>query len=228
MSHPHVGPQRLLHLLHLVSPTVPTGAFTYSQGIEWAAEQGWIRTATDLTAWLENQLRSSLMPVDIPLLHRLHQALAQADANAVQTWITYLKASRETEELLLEETQRGRALADWLIALEIPEARIWKPWLSQSQLAGFAYAALRMQIPLPEAALGYAWSWLENLVIAAVKIIPLGQAQGQNALYRLLPIVPDAVTQGLELPDMAIGASTPALAIASSCHEVQYTRLFRS
>ena len=76
--------------------------------------------------------------------------------------------------------------------------------------------------------MGYASGWLENLVLAAVKIMPLGQTSGQRVLHRLLELVPDIVAGSWDVPDQAIGACTPALAIASSLHETQYTRLFRS
>jgi urease accessory protein len=72
------------------------------------------------------------------------------------------------------------------------------------------------------------WSWLENLVLSAVKIIPLGQTQGQKILHQMTPLIPAAVAQGLQVVDDDIGAASPALAIASSRHETQYTRLFRS
>jgi urease accessory protein len=79
-----------------------------------------------------------------------------------------------------------------------------------------------------DAATGYAWSWLENLVLAGIKLVPLGQTRGQQTLARLATLIPSAVAAALEVSDEEIGASTPALAIASSAHETQYTRLFRS
>lgn len=218
----------LLRLMHLVSPSLPIGSFTYSQGIEWAVENGWITSAADLQAWLSSQLHTSMTYLDIPILQRLYAAVEREDTADLQYWIQYLNASRETSELLLEEKNRGRALTDLLIALNIPQAAAWKPLLAQSQAAAFALAAVHWQIPLPQAAYGYVWSWVENLVLSAVKIIPLGQTQGQQCLHQLTPLIPIVVEQGLQVADEAIGASSPALAIASSRHETQYTRLFRS
>jgi len=218
----------LLRLLHLVSPSLPIGSFTYSQGIEWAVEAGWIQSADDLASWLDNLLHTGMMFLDLPILQRLYQAVEQEDRAALQHWIDYLNASRETGELWQEEKNRGRALTDLLIALEIPLAARWKPVLARNQAAAFAVAAVHWHIPLPQAAYGYVWSWLENLVLAAVKIIPLGQTQGQKILHRMAPQLPGIVTAGLRVSDEAIGASSPALAIASSRHETQYTRLFRS
>ncbi len=271
------GALPLLRLMHLVSPSLPIGAFTYSQGIEWAVESGWIRTADGLEGWLSDQLHRAVAHVDLPLLARMHAAAGANDPAAMDGWIDWLLACRETAELRLEEANRGRALAELLVAwgllasseiappkplspwergwgeghcdrmsqgcdFPIPplppgegrgeggpaDIRMWKPVLARSQAAGFAFAAAAWDVPVREALLGYAWGWLENLVLAAVKIIPLGQTQGQQVLRRLTAEIPQLVAGALALNDGEIGASSPALAIASSAHETQYTRLFRS
>lgn len=218
----------LLRLMHLVSPSLPVGGFAYSQGIEWAVEAGWIRNAVDLQDWLDDQLQQSLARLDLPLLLRLHAAAAEGDRAGLEHWSDWLMASRETAELRAEEANRGRALADLLVSLDISGAAEWKAALSRCQAAGFAFVSARWGISAAHTALGYAWNWLENLTLAAVKIIPLGQTQGQSVIHRLLPQVPAAVTAAARCADGDIGASSPALAIASSAHETQYTRLFRS
>ena len=218
----------LLRLMQLISPSLPVGGFTYSQGIEWAVECGWINSAADLDAWLKDQLQSSIARLDLPLLFRFHSAVAQGDLSQMQCWNDFLLACRETAELRLEEANRGRALAELIVKLDLLESQTWKPALAHSQLAGFAFVANRWAIPIEQAALGYVWSWLENLVLAAVKIIPLGQTQGQQLLQHLSPRVAELIEPARRLPDEEVGASNPAQAIASSRHETQYTRLFRS
>ena len=96
------------------------------------------------------------------------------------------------------------------------------------QLAGYAFAAEQWKIELQDAALGYLWGWLENITLSGVKLIPLGQTAGQQVLAELSEAIPGIVDEGLRLPDDQIGASCTAMAIASSLHETQYTRLFRS
>ncbi len=218
----------LLRLLHLVSPSLPIGAFTYSQGIEWAVEAGWIRDVRDLEDWLADQVHSTLARVDLPLLLRMAGAIADNDSARLKRWSDWLIACRETSELRQEEANRGRALADLLVKLDLPDAVLWRNDLVRCQSAGFAFAASRWQIAPDEAALGYGWSWLENLALAAVKIIPLGQTAGQQVLHRLANKLPATVSTAQTLTDGEIGASNPALALASSRHETQYTRLFRS
>ena len=89
-------------------------------------------------------------------------------------------------------------------------------------------AITQWNIPLKQAAQGFAWAWLENSVIAGVKLIPLGQVAGQRILRDLTEPLSQAVEAGLYLDDDDIGSSSPALAYASARHETQYTRLFRS
>jgi urease accessory protein len=214
--------------MHLASQTLPVGGFTYSQGVEWAVEAGWIRGAEDLESWLGDQLHNSMAMLDLPLLKRMYDGSRGRDRDAMTRWVDLLLAGRETSELRSEEANRGRALADLLIAWGLANAPGWKPVLVRSQAAGFAFAAAAWDIPVRQAALGYAWGWLENLTLAAVKIVPLGQTQGQQILARLGGEIPDAVQTALGLEDEQIGASSPALAIASGAHEIQYTRLFRS
>lgn len=222
------GAARLLRLLQLVSPSLPVGGFTYSQGIEWGVDSGWLRNLGDLEAWLCDLLQGPLAQVDLPLLLRLQAAAQTRDLVSFARWIDALLASRETAELRAEESNRGRALADLLVAWGLEDADLWRPQLARSQAAGFAFAAAAWDIEPGAAATGYAWSWLEGLVLAAVKTVPLGQTQGQQALLRLASQIPRVLDQVLALDDDAIGASSPALAIASCRHETQYTRLFRS
>lgn len=218
----------LIRLLQLVSPTLPTGSFSYSQGLEWAVEAGWVRDEVSLGQWLQDCLHRSLARVDIPVLKLMYVACATQDRLRLGQCCDLLLACRESRELRAEEGQRGRAMASLLSGLGLTPDALWGETLSRSQLAGFAFAAQTWSIEMPTAASGYVWSWLENQVIAGVKIIPLGQTAGQRLLLRLGDIIPDVVTKGLGLSEEEIGASCAALALASSLHETQYTRLYRS
>ncbi|GAB6039839.1 urease accessory protein UreF [Endothiovibrio diazotrophicus] len=218
----------LLRLMQLVSPSLPIGAFTWSQGLEWAVERGWVSDEASLERWLAGLLEETLTAVDLPLLARLLAAVEVGDGVALARWSDWLLAARETRELRLEERARGRALVSLLRDLGVERAVSWREPLEGCALAGFAVAAVAWSIPPREAALGYAWGWLENLVLAGVKLIPLGQTAGQRLLSRLAERLPAAVERGLAAADGEIGGSAPAAAIASSLHETQYTRLFRS
>ena len=223
----------LLRLLHLVSPCLPTGGFAYSQGLEWAVEAAWVKDKKSLESWLMEILKKSMTCVDIPIFSRLYDACYAKNINAFTCWSSMLLACRETRELRQEEKNRGRALTAVLRNLDLKRLDMsgiddWYKVVSICQVAGFALAAFNWKIPVKEAATGYLWAWLENQVLAGVKIIPLGQTQGQQILLGLSSRVNTAVERGMALNDDDIGSSLPALAIGSSCHETQYTRLFRS
>lgn len=214
-------------LLQLVSPSLPIGAYTYSQGIEWAVEQGWITTQDDLCSWLKGLMQTNMQYLELPVFFRMLQAWQQGDELAIQKWNNYLIASRETLELRQEEINRARAFTQLLLSLQ-PESEKVKPLLVQSQHACLSYACHQWYIDADEAAAGLLWSWLENQVLSAVKIIPLGQTAGQTALFKMSELIPDTIEQARKVDDDDIGASSMALSIASSQHETLYTRLFRS
>jgi len=217
-----------LRLLHLVSPSLPVGGFTYSQGLEWAVECGWVNSEAELLDWISDLMETSLTQLEIPCLARLYRASAENDNQALTYWTRYLISCRETRELREEERNRGRALARLLPEIDIPVSAEIMPLLKSCQLTGFAHAARHWKIPLRSAAEGYLWGWLENIVLAGVKIVPLGQTAGQRIIATLTAPIPGMVEQGLALPDEVIGASCPAQALASSLHETQYTRIYRS
>jgi urease accessory protein len=217
-----------LRLMQLISPALPIGGFTYSQGLEYAVEAAWVRDLPSLQDWLQGLIEDSVACLEIPVLARLYHACVSRDVDAIDRWGRFLLASRETRELRLEEQQRARALTRLLTDLDIPEARYWQSSLHCCQAAPYALAVVNWGIPLGDAALGYAWSWLENMVAAAIKLVPLGQTDGQRVQLALAESLPRAVQRGLALEDDQIGASAPAMALASSLHETQYTRLFRS
>jgi urease accessory protein len=229
-----------LRLYQLYSPALPVGGFTYSQGIEWAVEAGWVVTKEDFRQWLLSLLENNLTKLDLPVLLRLQQACADActgtetDADTIrakadfQYWSQLLVASRETKELRLEERQRGAALARLLPALGVEIPADLAKAVRSSQLAGLALAASQWQITPQQNCLGYAWSWLENSIIAGIKLVPLGQTDGQQLMLDIAGRIPSAVDLAADIKNARIGSATPALAIASSQHEQQYTRLFRS
>lgn len=218
----------LLRLLQLVSPGLPVGMYSYSQGLERAVDDGWITTAGDVKEWLSGLMESCLTRIDLPILARLYDAWGCGNIETVEYWSKTLIACRETAELRAEDRQTGQALARLLDSLAIDSMQPWirKP---EATLAGiFAFAAVNWDVPKRATVIGYVWSWLENQVLCAVKLVPLGQVAGQRLLFELAEKIPALVDQSLKLEDDDIGGSAFGLALASSRHETQYSRLFRS
>lgn len=215
-------------LLQLVNPNLPVGAFSYSQGLEWAVENSWVRDHASLQAWLIDLLQGQMQQQELPLLAQMFRACEQQQLDELEKWSQELIAFRETSELRAEEKNRGRALTQVLMSLEVSGAAEHKTLLHSSQHAGFAWASSAWGISLPDCLRGFVWGWLENAVLAAIKTIPLGQSSGQNLLYQLSELLPDLVRCALAVPEQEIGYASPAVAFASSAHETQYTRLYRS
>jgi len=204
------------------------GAYAYSQGLECAVERGWVRDEASAGDWILGLLGHGLRGLDLPVLARLYRAWRAADLDAARRWNARLYASREAAELQREDRHLGTALARLLTDLGIAEAEPWRNAPRVCFATLFSLAAVRWTIPLPEAATGYAWSWTENQVVAATRLLPLGQTTCQRLLTTAGPVIAAAVAEGLKLADEDIGGAAPGLALAGALHEIQYSRLFRS
>ena len=224
MSH---DPHALLRLFHLVSPTLPVGAYAYSQGLEYAVHVGWIDDEASALAWLEGLSGRAVGTLDLPILYRLQHAWQRGNGAAVDRWNAELLAARETAELRAEDLHLGGALARVLIELEVPGAREWTGRATAFATL-FALAAAHWQIEPADTLRGYLWAWSDNQVLAAVKLVPLGQSAGQRLLHRLIQSMPAIVERACRLDDEQIGVGVVSQTLASAWHESQYSRLFRS
>jgi urease accessory protein len=218
---------RLLRLMHLVSPALPVGAFAYSQGMEWAVQSGWVADARQTAQWIGGLLTHCLANFDVPVFGRLYSAWQAGRLDAFDAWNQYLLAGRGSAELQKEECHMGQAMLRLLQQLQ-SDRIIEAPCRRPSFIAMFAAAACNWQIEPGAACTGLLWSWSENQVTAAIKLVPLGQTDGQRILMGLAEAIPEAVRHGLLLEDEGVGATAPGLSMASALHETQHTRLFRS
>jgi urease accessory protein len=217
-----------LRLLQFASPTLPIGAFAYSQGLEQAVELGWVHDEASAAAWIKGVVTEVLPRLDVPVLAALHAAWSAEDVPRVRALSQFLHACRESAELGAEDRQLGAALARVLYGLGIERA---EPWVADAD-ATFAtllsLASVHFALPAQGAALGFLFSWLENQVAAATRLVPIGHIAAQRVLSQVLVELPAAVSRGLALPCEAAGFLAPGLAIASALHETTYSRLFRS
>ena len=220
--------QSLLHLLHLSSPALPVGAYAYSQGLEYAIDHGKLTTVDSVADWLRGVLLHGLGNLDLPLLMRCYQAWGEKDYAAINHWNYFLRACRETSELLLEDEQLGMALSRLLADLDFPSEAVSALKEKPSFAVMFALAGNYWKIPVSDLLQSFAYSWLENQVAAATKIVPLGQTAAQKLLIQLLPAIPLAIVAAQDATDENLGTSLPGQVLASTLHEYQYSRLFRS
>lgn len=218
----------LLRLLQLASPALPIGAFNFSQGLEFAVEQGGVKSEQDAREWILGLARHSMGTLDVPMLLRLHAAWKDGDAVRARVLSAELLASRETMELRAEELHLGQSLARVLVEFGIEPAGEWIRAGHTTHAAMFALAAVQSSVAAEDAATAFLWAWAENQAIAAVKLLPLGQTAGQRMLEAVRQQIPAIVVAASVVDDDSIGTTTPLAVMVSCWHETQYTRLFRS
>jgi len=218
----------LVRLLQLASPSLPVGAYSYSQGLEGAVEAGIVRDAASAQEWIDDVLGLAVAGMEAPILWRLIEAWKRADMSAVVRWNEEFVASRETAELRAETLQMGYSLRKLVVELGLENAQAMDAMDEISFPAAFAFAAAASRIDTRETLAAYLFAWLENQVLAALKAIPLGQTDGQRVLRDLAATIPALVERAASLADDELSNFAPGLALASSRHETQYSRIFRS
>jgi urease accessory protein len=216
----------LTRLLQLASPALPVGAYTYSQGLEWAIEAGTVKNEATALAWIGDQLEWNLGRYEAPLLARM---MAADDAALAELDAQYL-ASRETAELRAETLQMGHSLKRLIDDLGeggVPHAgHFISPRLTF--ISVWSSLAAKWNIAPADALTAWVWSWAENQTMAALKAVPLGQAAGQRILLEIGGRIPGIVERALALEEESCSNFAPGFAIACARHETQYSRLFRS
>ena len=220
----------LLQLIWLASPALPVGGFSYSEGLEAAVERAGVATESIASDWLSDQLQLSLGRSDLAVIAQAIPAWRASDLQRVSQLNDWILQTRETSELRAQTEQMGRSLVEWLRNHEGASAELVAACaqLPPTYPVAYALAASQTSAGVRDCLLAYAFGWAENMVQAALKSVPLGQSAGQRILARLSRDIPAAVEAAMALVDNERQAFSPMLAILSSQHEIQYSRLFRS
>ena len=220
----------LMQLMWLASPALPIGGFSYSECLGSAVDTERVATESDASTWLVDHLHLSLSRSDLPAVAQAVAAWRADDRARIATLNAWVLQTRESTELRQQTEQMGRSLLDWLrnhttaTHAQIAVLAAQQP----TYPIAFALAASATQAPLRDCLLAYAFGWAENMTQAAIKSVPLGQSAGQRILSALTAEIPAAIDHALTLTDDTRQAFSPMLAILSSQHEIQYSRLFRS
>jgi len=217
-------------LLVWTSPSYPVGSFTYSHGLETAVEDGRVKTAMDVVAYVEAVLARGGGWIDAVLF--VHAWNAAGDNAAFDALSELSAAFRGSSETALESRQQGSSFLTvtrkaWPHpALDAFAARNGSHPIAHCAVLALACAA--HAVPLEPALHAMLHATAANLVSAGVRLVPLGQTDGQLALAALTPLIEDIAKRALATPLDALGTAAPELELASIAHETLYTRLFRS
>jgi len=220
-------------LMQLASPALPIGGYSYSQGLEAAIDSALVQDLETATSWITDVFLGVFARSEAPLWLLSYEGWAKNNIDSVKEINEYFLVSRETSELRLESEQMGWSL------LQIAQSLAWggekidqlaaiKPL---SLVTAHSYACFHMSIQARNGLAAYAFSWIENQVAASLKAIPLGQMAGQQALTKIRLLVPEMIQEAEKRGQAGfsmVDNFSPILAILSSRHETQYSRLFRS
>lgn len=219
--------EALAALMQLASPALPVGAFSYSQGLEFAVETGRVHDAATAQAWIFDAVELVVARHELPIWMRLHAAWSRHDVDAIAHWNALFVASRETRELREETVQMGYSLDVLLreLGLRGPDDALVTPCAWPT---AHARACVALGLAARPAAAAYLYAVVENQVMAAVKAVPLGQTAAQRMLLAAHPRIARAVEHAETLDDDALGSAAVGVAWNSARHETQYSRLFRS
>lgn len=216
-----------LHLVRLVSQSLPVGGFSYSRGLESAVQAGWVTDEASTRDWTLGILQSSFAPLDGALFCRMASALVSDDRDTFLSANAWLMAGRESREFQQEDRRMGARLLSLLVDLEVPLA-IANHTEGLSFCAAFALAADHWNISQAAALKGLMWVFVEGQVMAAIRLVPIGHTAGQRILISAVDTIDQASGLAQSIGDDEIGNLAPALAMASAWHETQYSRLFQS
>jgi urease accessory protein len=221
----------LYRLMAWLSPAYPVGAFSYSSGIEWAVEAGDIADAASLRDWLEVMLADGGGFADAVLFVHARRAAEKGDDKALRAVAELAAALAPSKERHLETTAQGNAFVEATRAAWAcdPLDRLKSAWDGPvAYPVGVAAAAAGHGIPLAPALAAYLQALAANWVSAGVRLVPLGQTDGQRVLAALEPVIAASAQRAPHVALDDIGSAAFRADLAGARHESQYTRLFRS
>lgn len=224
----------LVRLMTWLSPGFPVGGYAFSHGLEWAVEDGLVEDAQNLAAWIEGALLHGAGRVDGQLFALAWGAVERGDDDLLAWAVERADAMRGSAEMALESTAQGDAFLRIVRdAWADPRLDRWVDELAAlgrrpSYPIAVSVASASFGIPLRAALTAFYHAFAANLVSAGIRLVPLGQTEGQQALARMTPKIEAAVEAALAAPIEDLGAAAPVIDWASMRHETQHTRLFRS
>ncbi len=213
------------------SPSFPTGAFSFSHGLEWAVEVEDVHDRASLEAWAEGVLRHGAGWSDAVLIAAVHRVATVGDDSAVAEIAELAFALQPSRERRLESTVQGEAFlkaveTGWNHEIVMRFRSLWRGPIALPVAVGVSAAANGIE---PKAVIpAYLTGLAANLVSSAIRLAPIGQSDGLRVLAALEPAIAELAARAETATLDDLGGCALRSDIASMRHETQGTRLFRS
>jgi urease accessory protein len=220
-----------MRLLQIASQAIPIGGYSHSHGFEAAIESGLVRSEAAVRQWIADVLLFSIGSYELPSLMDMSDAWMAEDLDALSRLNQEFLSTRESAELRSATVQMGFSMRALLAVLpDLPDTLVktLQTMEEPSLPCVWSGAAAAWSIASADSAAAYLWSWAENQVLVAIKSVPMGQSAGQRVLLNIGGQMARLVQHRPSKDAQMRSNFAPGLAILSSQHETQYSRLFRS
>ena len=218
-------------LLQIASQVFPIGGYSHSQGLESAVETGIVTDEASVQEWIDDVLQFSLNTYELPCLEAMSAAWRRRDSASLHRLNEDFLATRESFELRHASVQMGYSMVELIKVLPDIDAGIMQALQSMREPSlpcVWGALAAAWSIDAADSMTAYLWVWAENQVLVALKAVPIGQSAGQRILFAVGERIANCVDEWQSGDHRPRSNFAPGLAILSSLHETQYSRLFRS
>ncbi len=221
-----------LEMFQLVSPSLPVGAFSYSEGLEWLVQNKKVSDELTLNKWLKSELLRGQIRIEAAAQSHIRAALQdwifKETANCrvqVEEWDSWLLALRDATSIRSQQRQMGQSLMKLLLDLghSLPDQSTGFTWP-----IAWAWAGIAWKLEQSEVINGYLYSWVANQLNAALRLLPLGPTKAQNLQCQLNPIIKDQGEMLSGKNPHNLWAGDMGATMAQLSHAELYSRLFRS
>ncbi|MFC0181354.1 urease accessory protein [Pseudarcicella hirudinis] len=224
----------LLRLLHLTDPTLPIGGFAHSSGLETYVQAGVVHDQQTASDFVRQMLDKNLQYTDAAFVSLAFDAMETQNYESVLSLDSICNAVKLPKEI----RQASQKLCLRLL-------KIFQPLLKDEMIDFYASAirkkeayghyciafgliARSLGIPKNEVLIGFYYNAAIGFVTNCVKLIPLGQQQGQELIFSLQNLIEELAEKSLNPDPEMTGACCPGFDIRSMQHERLYSRLYMS
>ena len=221
-----------LEFLQLTSPSLPVGAFSYSEGLEWLVQNNKVHDEISLFNWLESELSRGQITIEASSIAHIMEDLVdwrdkqdEQYKSLIEEWNSWLTSLRDSPELRSQQIQMGESLLQLLIDLDHPLPNNEKKFIWP---IAWAWAGVCWDIPRIDLVEGFLYSWVANQLSAALRLLSLGPTKAQQLQKKSLKLIKSQASYLLEQNPKEIWVGDVGAIMAQQSHVELYSRLFRS